>query len=78
MPYKKDNLVVFVTGILFATLVALSIIPGLDFLAWHLLQPAGFYQRLLLVAIEAFTAVPRGFLAFFLFIGIAKLTVEVV
>jgi hypothetical protein len=53
------NYLLFGLGIVFATLAALSIIPGLDILAWHLLQPDTFWQRLILIVVEVFTMWPR-------------------
>ena len=53
------NYVLFSLVLVFATAVALSIIPGLDILAWHLLHPVTFWQRFGLVAVEALTAWPR-------------------
>ena len=56
---NQSNYTLFGIGIIFATLAALSIIPGLDILAWHLLHPATFWQRLILVVVEVFTMWPR-------------------
>ena len=56
---SQTNYLLLGSGVVFATLVALSIIPGLDILAWHLLHPATFWQRLILVVVEVFTMWPR-------------------
>ena len=74
---RNTNYVLFGVWLLGAALVALSIIPGLDFLAWHLLQPTGFWQRIILLGLEAITGFPRFLLASFLFLTIAGLAAEV-
>ena len=62
-------------GLLVATLVGSVLAPGLDFLTWHLLQPAGFWQKLILIAVELVTLGPRVGIGFFLWLGISALTV---
>jgi hypothetical protein len=68
---KKDIVVGFF--VLVAFLVALTIIPGLDILAWHLLRPTGFWERLVLLVVEAITLWPRVILAVLLWAGFIKL-----
>lgn len=44
--------------------VALGIIPGLDILAWHILNPTTFAQKFLIVALEILTMWARVILGF--------------
>lgn len=60
---RNTNVGILISGLVFSTLAALSIVPGLDILAWHFLHPAGFWQKLILAAIEVFTLWPRVMLA---------------
>jgi len=74
---RGTNYAVFGIGVLLATVVALSIIPGLDILAWHLLKPEGYWQGIILIALEILTAIPRTFFAFLVWAGIAKAAAEI-
>ena len=73
---KNTNYVLFVFGLILATLVALLIIPGLDFIVWYLLKPVGYWQRLALMAAEVLIGFPRMFVAFFVWLATAKLFQE--
>lgn len=72
----KTNYTLFGVGIVLAAVVAVAIIPGLDFLAWYSLHPVDYWQRVVLVGIELFTAVPRGIFAFLIAVGIVKIAAE--
>ena len=70
---REHNYVLFSLALLFATVVALSIIPGLDILAWHFLHPETFWQRFGLAAIEALTLWPRIAFWIFAWVGISAI-----
>jgi len=70
------NLVFWFLALLALALGAL-IIPGTDFLAWHLLHPAGFWQRFILLALEVLTLWPRFLLALLVWAGLSGLAVKI-
>jgi hypothetical protein len=71
------NYAVFGIFLVIATILALGIIPGLDILAWHLLKPEGYWQGLVLIAVETVTAWPRIACAFLLWAVISAFGAEV-
>lgn len=57
----------FFIGELLLILFCLMIIPGLDFLVWYLVHPAGFWQKIVTAGILFFMAAPRIGFDFFIF-----------
>jgi hypothetical protein len=62
--YTLFGIVFFVT-----ILICALVIPGLDMLAWHLLPPQGFWQKMILIAGEFISLWPRIVLDTFIFVG---------
>lgn len=58
---------ILILGTIVAFLAAAFFVPGLDILAWYFLQPVNFWQRMILIAVEGFTLVPRGALGITVF-----------
>ena len=67
----------FAFSLLFVTVVALSIIPGLDIAAWLTFQPANFWQKLILGTVEVVTLWPRLLLGGLIFGLGSKLALEI-
>jgi len=64
-------------GVILATFVALLFIPGADILAWQLLQPANFWQKMILITLETLTAVIRIYLGFLAWVFIVGFTAAI-
>lgn len=62
----RFNYPLFFLGFILMTGLAATVIPGLDILAWYLLQPHGFWQRIILIGIELLSTWARLVLAFFI------------
>ena len=57
--------VIVVGGALLLLTFLLFVVPGLDILAWHFLNPTGFWQKIILVAVELLSLWPRIILDIF-------------
>jgi hypothetical protein len=71
------NYAVFGFFVVLATIIALCLIPGLDVLAWHFLKPEGFWQSIILIAIEIATAWPRIFAGMLIWLGVVAFGKEI-
>ena len=68
----KQNILFWVFAVLAFT-VGFSIMPGLNILVWHLLNPHTFFEKFVLLGLYAVVFVPECVVAFIVWALLAKL-----